>query len=54
MITIIKHVGSKRADVYCLSTDIKPTEYANASACYEMDTKKFFLFDEENKKWLEQ
>lgn len=37
-----------------LSTDQKPTDVSNASTFYEMDTKKVFLFDEQNKVWLEQ
>ena len=40
-----------------LSTDIKPTDVienariGNGSTFYEMDTKKCFKFDEENKIW---
>lgn len=37
-----------------LSTDTKPLDMPNASGFYEMDTKKYFLFDAENKVWLEQ
>lgn len=36
------------------STDTKPVNVKNASTFYEMDTKKLFLFDEENGVWLEQ
>ena len=42
-----------------LSTDVKPTEtvenalIGNGSTFYEMDTKKCYKFDEENKRWLE-
>ena len=40
---------------YGLSTDEKPIEDAfNADIFYEMDTKKAFLFDAANSKWLEQ
>lgn len=40
-----------------LSTDVKPTDMienariGNGSVFYEMDTKKSFKFDEENKEW---
>lgn len=39
-----------------LSTDAKPVDgcIPNASIFYEMDTKKLFMFDAQNKKWLEQ
>ena len=43
-----------------LSTDDKPIEdfkgnsVSNGSYFYEMDTKKLYQFDEENKVWLEQ
>lgn len=36
-----------------LSTDEKPTDVNNASMFYEMDTKKMFMFDEENTVWHE-
>lgn len=42
------------ADFIGLSTDEKPTNVSNASTFYEMDTKKLFLFDAQNKVWLEQ
>jgi hypothetical protein len=41
-------------DYIGLSTDEKPINVANASVFYEMDTKKLFLFDEQNQVWLEQ
>ena len=38
-----------------LSTDAKPASgYRNADRFYEMDTKKIYLFDEDNKTWREQ
>lgn len=40
--------------LYGLSTDEKPLIYGNASVFYEMDTKKIFMFDAENKVWIEQ
>ncbi len=56
---MITNYGNHTAD-YCpvdligLSTDTKPMDVRNASMFYEMDTKKIFMFDEQNKKWLEQ
>lgn len=41
-------------DIVGLSTDEKPMDVPNSSSFYEMDTKKIFLFDAENKIWLEQ
>jgi hypothetical protein len=57
MITIKSenHVyGMTPSELYGLSTDTKPTDVNNASVFYEMDTKKMFLFDEQNNVWLEQ
>lgn len=47
---------TKKIDgIYGLSTDTKPTEKVeNGTYFYEMDTKKVFMFDEENQQWLEQ
>lgn len=45
----------KVARHYGNSADTKPIEGVfNADKFYEMDTGKFFLFDEDNKTWLEQ
>lgn len=45
----------KRAEFYGKSDDAKPVDGVNnADIFYEMDTKKVFLFDAENKVWLEQ
>jgi hypothetical protein len=44
-------------ELYGLSTDEKPIEkfestlIGNASTYYEMDTRKAFIYDEENHKW---
>ena len=56
MITETSYLTADRvpADFIGLSTDKKPTDVANTSFFYEMDTKKMFLFDEENQRWLEQ
>ena len=55
MITITSRVGIKRVDITGLSTDEKPIDgIYNTSTFYEMDTHKVFMFDEENKRWLEQ
>lgn len=53
MITIVK-TGTLRSELYGLSTDAKPIDVGNASTFYEMDTQSVFLFDAENKVWLEQ
>lgn len=37
-----------------LSTDAKPESAQNASVFYEMNTQKVFMFDEQNKEWIEQ
>lgn len=45
----------KNAALYGLSTDEKPLDkIPNGSSFYEMDTQRVFLFDEENKRWLQQ
>lgn len=56
MITSFIHQGSRgnSYDFYGLSTDEKPMDVSNASTFYEMDTHKIFMFDEQNKRWLEQ
>ena len=36
-----------------LSTDTKPENIANGSIFLEIDTKKVFIFDEENLIWRE-
>lgn len=46
--------GYTPSKIYGLSTDIKPMDVNNASVFWEMDTKKLWMFDEENKRWLEQ
>lgn len=38
----------------CLSTEPKPTDWANGSAIIEMDTGDVFLYDEQNKTWRKQ
>jgi hypothetical protein len=46
---------TKRSEYYGVSTDDKPTKgVINAEVFYEMDTKKVFMFDEDNQVWLEQ
>lgn len=62
MITLNKY-GDKcnrvYLELYGLSTDTKPIEkfenvfIGNASTYYEMDSKKLFIYDEENHKWFE-
>ena len=57
MVTIYRSYaadGQCVADCYGISTDEKPLNVCNASTFYEMDTKKVYMFDEENKTWHEQ
>lgn len=56
MITVYETHGYRctSRDMYGLSTDTKPTNVGNASTFYEMDTKKLFMFDAQNRVWLEQ
>ena len=39
--------------IYQLSTDAKLDHAANGTGLIEMDTKKIFFYDEENKQWHE-
>lgn len=52
------HNGSdirKRSEFYGKSGDEKPTDgVSNADIFYEMDTQKVYLFDADDKVWLEQ
>lgn len=41
------------AKFYGLSTDTKPTDCANGSKFFEIDTGKAYRFDEENSQWRE-
>jgi hypothetical protein len=43
--------GNVIYECYGLSTDTKPMDVTNASVFLEMDTKKVFMFDAENKVW---
>ena len=59
MVTIVRmggQVAQSTAELYGLSTDNEPIsdDIPNASTFYEMDTKVAFLYDAENKQWLEQ
>lgn len=60
MVTLTQYgntISNKVLAIDGLSTDVKPTEsvdnarIGNGSTFYEMDTKKCFKFDEENKDW---
>lgn len=40
---------------YGLSTDTKPTDNVrNGSTFFEIDTSKSYVYDEQNKQWIEQ
>lgn len=62
MITSTNNIIGQRMpyEFYGLSTDEKPighfegVEVVNGSYFYEMDTKKIYMFDEENQTWIEQ
>lgn len=49
VITIIK--GKSVIEGDCLSTDTKPTKYANGSTLIEMDTGTVYKYDDENDTW---
>lgn len=62
MITLTQYgstVSKKVLAIDGLSTDTKPTDMidnapiGNGSTFYEMDTKKCYKFDEENKIWYD-
>lgn len=62
MITLNKYGTSTNTvwlELFGLSTDEKPIRefegigIGNASTFYEMDTKKCFIYDEENHRWLD-
>ena len=56
MVTITRTGGQtedRGAELKGLSSDKMPIkENPNGSSFYEMDTKKVFMFDEQNSKWL--
>lgn len=62
MITIASNVSGKKAphEFFGLSKDEKPigkikgVKINNGSVFIEIDTKKVFMFDEENQIWIEQ
>lgn len=50
----LDYSGTKdRIEGECLSTDTKPTKYANGSVLIEMDTGKIFMFNEAGSTWVE-
>ena len=62
MVTIVTQTGKMSrtgfethptAEVYCLSTDTKPTKgIKNADALMEMDTQNIYMFNEDAKEWV--
>ena len=62
MITIASDVDGKKVphDFFGLSKDEKPigkhngVKIINGSVFIEIDTKKIYMFDEENQAWIEQ
>ena len=51
---MITPVGSQEIKLRGLSTDTKPMNVANGSSFYEIDTQKYYMFDETNQTWREQ
>ena len=47
----VEGTGKKIIEGECLSTDGKPTNCANGSKLFEMDTSTLYMFDEANKVW---
>lgn len=62
MITIASNVRGRKVphEFFGLSTDEKPIDKINGvkinngSVFIEIDTKKVYMFDEQNKVWIEQ
>lgn len=58
MVTITRTGGQtedRGAELKGLSTDKKPIQdIPNGSSFYEIDTGNVFMFDEQNKQWIEQ
>lgn len=48
-----KFKDSSEQIYFCNSTDTKPNGCVNGSVLYELDTKKYYMFDEENSLWYE-
>lgn len=46
-------IGRSAKDYVVLSTDDKPVGATNGSFLIEMDTKKIYVYDEENEQWRE-
>ena len=47
--------GKQFAEIFCLSTDSKPTDgIANGSIAVEIDTGKVYFFNEAGSTWVEQ
>ena len=50
---MVSIIGRSEKMYVCLSTDTKPASASNGSILYEMDTKKYYMFDADNEEWLE-
>ncbi len=56
MFTATKHANKDQStrDYVCLSSDTKPTDgIVNGSFCLEMDTGKFYVYNEAGEAWVE-
>lgn len=49
-----KKTNGQVLELYGLSADTKPVNAPNASIFYEIDTGNLFMYDAENKTWIEQ
>lgn len=59
MVTITRTGGQtedRGSELKGLSTDVKPIDDSipNGSSFYEIDTATLFMFDAQNKQWIEQ
>ena len=50
---MLSAIGRSAKDYVCLSTDEKPDGVANGAFLIEMDTKKIYVYDEDNAQWRE-
>ena len=54
-VTLARGEIRRPVEFYGKSSDTKPVDgVKNAETFYEMDTKKLFMFDEDDRKWIEQ
>ena len=55
MVTVNKQKNDVICEIYCSSTDTKPTEnIQNGASCIEVDTGNFYFFDRKTDQWVYQ